>query len=135
MYPYVVLIGQLNFAMSSFMDTELSLFAIFQEQGSALMACVENLEIGWKTYAKVDTEGIQKAVKDATGPLKGIHNEVTLLRSDVHIVVEETRGRAQNLRVTIQFYIWSFEYGDTCIHYCDVIKGRDGVSNHHFHHS
>ena len=87
------------------MDTELSLFAIFQEQGSALMACAENLEIGWKTYAKVDTEGIQKAVNHATGPLKGIHSEVTLLRSDVHIVVEETRGRAQNLRVIIRFYI------------------------------
>ena len=133
-YPDVVLIGQLDFAVGSFMDTELSLFAIFQEQGSALIACAENLEIGWKTYAKVDTECIKKAVKDASGPLKGIHSEVTLLRSDVHIVVEETRGRAQNLRVIIQFYIWSFEYGDICIHYCDVIKGCDGVSNHQLHH-
>ena len=69
------------------------------------MACGGSLERAWQTSANVDTASLRVATKDATAALQVIHGDVTRLRSQAHSVIEETRGRAQELRVVVLFCV------------------------------
>ena len=78
-----------------------TVYFLFQNQGSALVACGDRLERDWQVSAKYDTEQLQNAIKNVKAGLQDVHSDVTCLRKEAHALIEATRGQAQQLRVSI----------------------------------